>query len=221
MNGYATSFFGAHCELFNHRPFVWHIWDGRRRDGFHVLVNYHKLVEGDGRGRRLLETLTYSYLGDWIARQQDGVKRGEGGAEGRLVSALALQQRLEAILEGKPPFDLFVRWKPIQGQPIGWEPDIDDGVRLNIRPFMIADIAGGKRGAGVLRDRPNIHWRKDRGKEPFRTREAFPWFWRDGLFTAERVNDVHLSLSLRQAARSSSDQTAQGLSDKDVVNWSH
>lgn len=28
------------------RSFVWHIWDGRRRDGFHALVNYHKLAEG-------------------------------------------------------------------------------------------------------------------------------------------------------------------------------
>ena len=27
------------------------------RDGFHALVNYHKLAEGDGKGRRLLESL--------------------------------------------------------------------------------------------------------------------------------------------------------------------
>ncbi len=75
-------FFEEHCKLFQHRPFIWHIWDGRKRDGFHALINYHKLAEGDGKGRRLLESLTYSYLGDWISRQHDGVKRGEGGAEG-------------------------------------------------------------------------------------------------------------------------------------------
>ena len=57
-------FFEQHCKLFHHRPFVWHIWDGRRRDGFHAFVSYHKLVEGDSKGRRLLESLTYSYLGD-------------------------------------------------------------------------------------------------------------------------------------------------------------
>ena len=134
-----NKFFDEHCKLFQHRPFIWHIWDGRKRDGFHALVNYHKLAEGDGKGRRLLESLTYSYLGDWIARQQDGVKRGEGGAEDRLAAALELQKRLVAILEGEPPFDLFVRWKPIEEQPIGWEPDINDGVRLNIRPFMVQD----------------------------------------------------------------------------------
>ncbi|MBW1967577.1 MAG: N-6 DNA methylase, partial [Deltaproteobacteria bacterium] len=62
-------FFEQHCKLFCHRPFIWHIWDGRRRDGFHVLVNYHKLAAGNGKGRQLLENLTYSYLGDWITRQ--------------------------------------------------------------------------------------------------------------------------------------------------------
>src|SRR5262249_26771301 len=37
-----NSFFEQHCRLFHHRPFIWHIWDGRR-DGFACLVNYHKL----------------------------------------------------------------------------------------------------------------------------------------------------------------------------------
>jgi hypothetical protein len=172
-----NSFFQEHCEMFGHRPFVWHIWDGRKRDGFHALVNYHKLCECDSRGRKLLESLTYSYLGDWITRQTDGVKRGEGGAEDRLAAATALQERLVAILEGEPPFDLFVRWKPLGEQPVGWEPDINDGVRINIRPFMAADLPNGRKGAGVLRYKPNVHWKKDRGKEPQRPKAEYPWFW--------------------------------------------
>ena len=194
-------FFEEHCKLFRHRPFVWHIWDGRRRDGFHALVNYHKLAEGDGKGRRCLEVLTYSYLGDWITRQQDGVKHGEDGAEDRLAAALELQKRLVAILASEPPCDIFIRWKPIEAQPIGWEPDINDGVRLNIRPFMADDIPGGKKGAGILRAKPNIHWRKDRGKEPFREQEQFPWFWRDDEFTGLRVNDVHLIVAEKSKRR--------------------
>ena len=196
-----NKFFERHCKLFQHRPFIWHVWDGRRRDGFHALVNYHKLAEGGDTGRRLLESLTYSYLGDWISRQNDGVNRGEGGAEDRLVAALELQKRLKAILEGEPPFDLFVRWKPIEEQSIGWDPDINDGVRLNIRPFMAQDLPGGKKGAGILRAKPNIHWRKDRGKEPLRDRQQFPWFWKNGKFTGERVNDVHLRNADKRAAR--------------------
>ena len=35
-------FFTQHCKLFQHRPFIWHIWDGLP-DGFAALVNYHKL----------------------------------------------------------------------------------------------------------------------------------------------------------------------------------
>ena len=220
--------FDEHCRLFHHRPFVWHIHDGRR-DGFQALVNYHKLAEDGGRGRQLLESLTYSYLGDWITRQQDGVKRGEGGADDRLVAALELRRSLAAILEGEPPFDIFVRWKPLKEQPIGWAPDINDGVRLNIRPFMAEDIPGGKKGAGILRSKPNLHWRKDRGKEPptrgkrskppwleddawdpdddkeLRPQEEFPWFWRNGEFTGDRVNDLHLTKAHKQRAREQAD----------------
>ena len=194
-------FFEAHCKLFHHRPFVWHIWDGRKRDGFHALVNYHKLAEDGGKGQRLLESLTYSYLGDWIARQRDGVKHGEGGAEDRLAAALELQKQLITILEGRPPCDIFIRWKPIEEQPIGWEPDINDGVRLNIRPFMVSDILGGQKSAGILRVKPNIQWRKDRGKEPVREETQFPWFWKSGKFTGERVNDVHLTIAEKRAVR--------------------
>jgi len=206
-----NSFFEEHCRLFHDRPFIWHIWDGRKRDGFHALVNYHKLAEGGGKGRRLLENLTYAYLGDWITRQRDGVKRGEGGAEDRLAAALELQKRLEAILAGEPPFDIFVRWKPLAEQPIGWEPDINDGVRLNIRPFLASDLPNGRKGAGILRYRPNIKWTKDRGKEPQRDKADYPWFWGwdektvDFLggkeFDGNRWNDCHYTNKVKQAAR--------------------
>ena len=196
-----NDFFEQHCKLFHHRPFIWHIWDGRKRDGFHALVNYHKLVEDDGKGRQILESLTYSYLGDWIVRQKDEVRRGKEGAEDRLVSALELQKRLVAILEGDPPFDIFVRWKSMEQQPIGWEPDINDGVRMNIRPFMAFDIPGGRKGAGVLRWKPNIRWNSDRGNEPIRPQEKFPWFWKDGKFTADRINDVHIANEEKRKAR--------------------
>ena len=221
-----NQFFDQHCKLFHHRPFVWHIWDGRRRDGFHALVSYHKLAAGDGKGRRLLESLTYSYLGDWIARQKDGVQRDEAGSADRLAAAEALCERLSAVIEGEPPFDIFVRWKPFHGQPIGWEPDINDWVRLNLRPFMAEDIPGGKKGAGILRAKPNVHWRKDRGKEPLtrgrrskppwlqdedwdpddeeelRPQQDYPWFWRDDEFIGERRNDIHLSIADKSAHRS-------------------
>jgi hypothetical protein len=194
-------FFEQHCKLFHHRPFLWHVWDGRTRDGFHAIVNYHKLAEANGKGRRLLDTLIYSYLGDWINRQKDEVKRNIGGADDRLVAAQELQKRLVAIAEGEPPFDIFVRWKPLSKQPIGWEPDINDGVRLNIRPFMVQDFPGGKKGAGILRWKPNINWNIDRGIEPHRDKAEYPWFWNGDGFTGERLNDVHLTIEDKRKAR--------------------
>ena len=217
--------FEQHCKLFHYRPFVWHIWDGRKRDGFSALVNYHKLAAGDGEGRRLLESLTYSYLGDWITRQKDGVRRGEEGAEDRLAAALELQKRLVAILEGEPPFDIFVRWKPLHEHAIGWEPDINDGVRLNIRPFLAGDLpksvcSNARKGAGILRWKPNIKWRKDRGKEPKRPKDEYPWFWsfdpddpdhqQDFLggseFNGNRWNDLHYTNDCKRKARKAANE---------------
>jgi hypothetical protein len=209
-----NEFFDQHCKLFHNRPFVWHIWDGRK-DGFNVLVNYHRLAAPGDAGRQLLEKLTYDYLKDWIDRQQDGVKASIAGAEARLAAAIELQKELIKIISGEPPYDLFVRWKPLADQAIGWQPDINDGVRLNIRPFLKAQDVG-KKGAGILRSKPNIKWDKDRGKEPERAKTDFPWFWScdpetnaahstdfsgGREFTGERWNDLHYTVAAKNSAR--------------------
>ncbi|MBY0147754.1 Eco57I restriction-modification methylase domain-containing protein [Neobacillus niacini] len=179
-------FFIQHCRIFHHRPFIWHIWDGLR-DGFAALINYHKL------DKKLLERLIFTYLGDWIKRQKNDADSGIDGAHEKLIAAQNLKKRLELILEGEAPYDIFVRWKSIEEQPIGWNPDINDGVRLNLRPFMmVPDI--GKKGAGILRDKPNINWNKDRGKDV----ETAPWYH---VFNGERINDYHLTLSNKMEAR--------------------
>ena len=87
------------------------------------------------------------------------------------------RRKLEAIRDGEPPYDIYVRWKPLHEQPVGWNPDLNDGVRLNIRPFVKASI---------LRNRVNMNWRKDRGLNA------------DG---SERHNDLHRTLAEKRAAR--------------------
>lgn len=164
------SFFAQHVKVFNNRPFLWHIWDGRK-DGFSAIVNYHRL------DRRTLEKLTFTLLGAWIDRQKHEARAERPGADARLAAAEELQHRLQLILEGAPPYDIYVRWKSMAEQAIGWAPDLDDGVRLNIRPFITA---------GVLRSKVNVHWKKDRGTNP------------DG---SERHNDLHPTLEERRAAR--------------------
>jgi hypothetical protein len=85
-------FFEQHCALFQHRPFVWHIWDGHK-SGFSALVNYHKLTHAN------LEKLTYAYLGDWTRRQQAAVDVSEAGSDARLQAALRHLHPLEAALK--------------------------------------------------------------------------------------------------------------------------
>lgn len=198
-------FFKGHTSLFHKRPFIWHLWDGLP-DGFHVLVNYHKLDEA------ALKTLAYTYLGDWIREQKAAAEADTPGAAERLGAATALQEKLVAILEGEAPLDIFVRWKPIDKQAIGWNPDLNDGVRLNIRPFLLAGDVKLK-GAGLFRVKPGIEFKAkpDRGKEPLRDISDYPWFWcaedpgtdpeggKD--FTGKRWNTVHLSLKVKRAAR--------------------
>ncbi|WP_206838932.1 Eco57I restriction-modification methylase domain-containing protein [Marinobacterium iners] len=187
-------FFEQHCKMFQHRPFIWHVWDGLK-DGFSALVNYHQL---DKAG---LERLIYTYLGDWIRTQQAGVANGEDGADIRLAAAETLKAELEKILEGEKPYDIFVRWKPLAEQPIGWNPDLNDGVRLNIRPFLLAKDLG-KKGAGILRVKPtSIKWTKDRGKDV----PSAPWYHLGleyGGKEGDRINEHHLTLAEKQAARS-------------------
>jgi len=81
---------------------------------------------------------------------------------------------------------------------VGWEPDLDDGVRLNIRPFIIAN---------VLREVPKgINWNKDRGTDV----GSAPWFHLGPLVKdkdgkpgkpGDRINDHHLTLADKRAAR--------------------
>ncbi|MFX1818452.1 hypothetical protein PV768_01535 [Pseudarthrobacter sp. CC4] len=164
-------FFKQHCALFRNRPFIWHIWDGQR-EGFSALLNYHRL------DHKMLEKVTYTYLGqDWVERQRAELRDEVPGAGERLSAALSLQKRLESILEGESPHDVYVRWKEPHEQPIGWEPDLNDGVRLNIRPFA---------QSGVLRAPINVHWRKDRGRNV------------DG---SKRENDEHPTLAEKMVWR--------------------
>ncbi len=74
-------------------------------------MNYHKL------DFKNLETLTYTDLGDWITRQKQVIVDGVDGAEEKLAAAQSLKKKLELILEGEKPYDIFERWKPCMNSP--------------------------------------------------------------------------------------------------------
>jgi len=117
----------------------------------------------------------------------------------RPLLALLSSIARDSILRSSIPYDIFVRWKPMEKQPIGWHPDLNDGVRLNIQPFLtVGDIK--KKGAGVLRDKPNIKWAKDRGKDVI----SAPWYTLGleyGGKEGDHINDHHLTLEEKTIAQ--------------------
>lgn len=180
-------FFEQHIARFGKRPFIWHIWDGHK-EGFSALINYHQLT------REKLTTLIHLYLGDWITQQKRAVDAGNADAVLKLAKAEALKIKLEAILTGEPPYDIFVRWKPLHLLPLGWEPDLNDGVRMNIRPFVAAEVLR------IPRAKLGIKWEADRGKDV----PSAPWFKlgpQYGEPEGTRINDHHTTLAEKQAAR--------------------
>ena len=56
---------------------------------------------------------------------------------------------------------------------MGWEPDIDDGVRLNIRPFMmpLARFGAKAKDACILRTTPAVKW-QTRPRQGTRARQG-------------------------------------------------
>ena len=139
-------------------------------------------------------------------------KADKPGAAARLGAAQALQEKLKAILNGEAPLDIFVRWKPLREQALGWQPDLNDGIRQNIRPFLLAGDVG-KKGAGVFRTVPLKLSVSDRGTDPQRPRGDYPWLWCENSPGIDPVggaspvgtrwNTTHLSLALKHSARSS------------------
>jgi hypothetical protein len=180
-------FFEQHVTRFQKRPFIWHVWDGHK-EGFSALVNVHLLT------REKLNTLINLYLGDWITQQKRAVDAGNSDATLKLAKAEALKAQLEAILEGEPPYDIFVRWKPLHQQPLGWDPDINDGVRMNIRPFVEAGVLR------IPRAKIGIKWEADRGKDV----ASAPWYKLGPTYgepEGTRINDHHTTLAEKKAAK--------------------
>ncbi len=180
-------FFEQHVIRFQKRPFIWHVWDGHK-EGFSALVNYHLLTH------EKLNTLINLYLGDWITQQKRAVDAGNSDAVLKLAKAEALKAQLEAILEGEPPYDIFVRWKPLHQLPLGWDPDINDGVRMNIRPFVEAGVLR------IPRAKIGIKWEADRGKDV----ASAPWYKLGPTYSepvGTRINDHHTTLAEKKASR--------------------
>jgi len=143
-------FFEYHVSLYKKRPILWHIASSQGHGACAVgaLCHYHKF------NHDRLSKLRGTYLRDTIAlfRREAALADQEGRTEdrqdwqARLEEAEALDQRLQWVQEGASgypaPGDCRIRtpWKPEDEQPVGWQPDLDDGVAINILPLQTAGV---------------------------------------------------------------------------------
>jgi hypothetical protein len=68
--------------------------------------------------------------------------------QSRLEEAQELDRRLQWIQEerhegregGDQDFRILTPWKSPEKRPKGWDPDLDDGVKVNMQPFQKAGV---------------------------------------------------------------------------------
>jgi len=147
-----NAFFEYHSALYKKRPILWHVASsqGTSRCAFGAICQYHKF------DRNRLAKLRAQYLYDTIEgfRREAALAKKEGRTDDRLEwqaqleEAQELDRRLQLIQEGHcegpegetRDYRILTPWKSEEQRPDGWEPDIDDGVKVNIAPLLKAGV---------------------------------------------------------------------------------
>lgn len=154
----ANAFFEYHASLYKSRPIFWHIASshGTAPFAFGALVHYHRF------DKNRMAKLRASYVRDTIedlrrdAALADKAGRADDRVElqAKVEEAQALDKKLQQIQEGHHEgpdggdrdFRILTPWKEPDARPRGWNPDLDDGVKVNIAPL---DRAGVLRVSGI------------------------------------------------------------------------
>lgn len=136
-------FFERHARRFKQRPIAWHLTSPEGT--FQALVLYHRL------SRELLQRLRATYAGALISDLQAEREKAKDdqGKVGDLAAAIEdveeFRRTLERIERGdEARYRIRCRWKGEEpdGRPGPYAPDLDDGVKVNIRPFQEAGLLG-------------------------------------------------------------------------------
>ena len=145
-------YFDYHAALYKKRPVVWHIASsqGTERLAFGALCHYHRF------DANRIAKLRAGYLREAIEtfRREAALAGREGRADerielqARLEEAQALDGKLQAVQEGHcegpeggdRDYRILTPWKSADERPKGWDPDVDDGVKVNIAPLQRAGV---------------------------------------------------------------------------------
>jgi hypothetical protein len=146
------AFFEYHCVLYKGRPGFWHVASapGTSPSAFGAVVHYHRF------DRNRMAKLRGRYIRDAIEefRREAGLADRAGRADDRLEwqarveEAQSLDRRLQWIQEGHhegpdggdKDYRILTPWKEPNERPKGWNPDLDDGVKVNIEPLEKAGV---------------------------------------------------------------------------------
>jgi hypothetical protein len=147
-----NAFFEFHCTLYKNRPIFWHIASsqGASRVAFGALCHYHKF---DCNRMAKLRALYLKDAIDEFRREaaladRAGHTAGRLEWQARLEEAQELDRHLQLVQEGshegamggERDYRILTPWKSKDDLPKGWNPDIDDGVKVNIEPLQKAGV---------------------------------------------------------------------------------
>lgn len=141
------AFFRVHNALYQQRPVLWHLASHptRTEPGFACLVHAHHF-DADA-----LAKLRSVYVKDRITvLRREAAQAGQDGKADLRLDLLALAEEVEAFdaklarLQegahagpegGDRDYRILTPWKTPAERPKGWNPDIDDGIRVNLAPL--------------------------------------------------------------------------------------
>jgi hypothetical protein len=141
-------YFAYHSSMYKNRPIFWHISSkqGKGPAAFSALVHYQRFDKD--RIAKLRGVYLREALG--VFRREAALASQAGRADDRLEwqarveEAEELDRRLQKVQEGfhqgGEDFRILTPWKAAGERPKGWDPDINDGVKVNIEPLQRAGV---------------------------------------------------------------------------------
>lgn len=146
------AFFETHTSLYQQRPLIWHLSSNqvRRVPAIGVLVHAHKF------NADALAKLRGTHLRDRLAtlRREAGQASQDSRQDDRIEALAAIEEleaydaKLKHLQDGHHSgpkgsdrdYRILTPWKSESERPQGWNPDLDDGIKVNIAPLARTNL---------------------------------------------------------------------------------
>jgi len=145
-------FFDYHCSLYKNRPILWHVasTQGLGASAFGAFVHYHRF-DADRMAKlraRYVRDALDTFRREAALAEQAGRPDERRDWQAKAEELADLDQHLQWVQEGRHEgpeggerdFRILTPWKPEPARPSGWNPDIDDGVKVDIAPLQKAAV---------------------------------------------------------------------------------